>query len=613
MFPAHFEGTLRRWAQWALPYVAFAFVVLGIKLLVIQQYGNATPYWDQWDAEADHLYRPWIEGSLRWHDLFVPHNEHRIVTTRILALLLFEMNGRVWDPRLQMVVNAGLHVLALLVLVYSLRQSCPERAGVLLFSFACIVFSIPYGWENLLAGFQSQFYFLLLFSFGFLWCTVQYGLSGKLRFLVGMVSCAVLSFFSLASGALTIAAGVGVLGAQWMRGVQKNNTTIGLMLFLFILFIVAIVLTPTISGHAVLKAKSFSDYVDALLQVTSWPAKPVFGIFIYTPMLVFIVWQLVNWRVSQHTAWFAFAMCLWSICQILAISYGRTVGILSSRYLDVFSIGLITNFVCILILRDNCKSWENLIKCFLIFWLLIVIHGFTKITPHAISDVQEKQYTGGEQEKNIRAYLTSGDFAHLEHKPFLHIPYPNAERLKNLLDNKTIKAFLPSNLVQPLSPSHVEVSGLILDTAGYYPTTPALQMGRTYGTYTSQGDAAQGIIRLDFDNTNSSMVYSFLVSGYPTQPGMRLAVKDALGHTSRIRPDHDPKESWESFYLAIRHGAFSVFLEDRSASSWVAMSSPIPEGRLAVQRKFLLRSHRYVLTLGVVLLLMMVGGVGVPL
>ena len=292
------------------------------------------------------------------------------------------------------------------------------------------------------------------------------------------------------------------------------------------------------------------------------------------PMLVFMVWQVLHRRVSQHMTWFVFAMCLWVIGQILSIGYGRAVGVLSSRYLDVFSIGLLTNFVCILILRYVCKAWGNFFKYFSIFWLLFVMYGFSRIIPNIMSDLQEKRYHGGEQERNVRAYLTSGDFSHLENKPFLHIPYPNAERLKTLLDNKIIKLFLPGNLAQPLSPSHVEVSGLVLDTGGYYPTTPTLQMGKTYGTYNSQGDISQGVIRLDFDNKTSSRVYGFLISGYPTQPGMGLYVRNNLGHTYRIHPDHDPKEAWENFYLPISKGVFSVFLEDRSPSSWVAIRSP---------------------------------------
>jgi len=421
----------------------------------------------------------------------------------------------------------------------------------------------------------------------------------------------VLSFFSLASGALTIAAGIGVLGAQRMRGVPRNKTAIGLILFLFTSFIVAVALTPTISEHAVLKAKSFVSYIPAVWKAMAWPVKPVFGIFMYMPMLVFMVWQLCNRTISRRMFWFVFAMCLWVVGQILSIGYGRAVGVLSSRYLDIFSIGLIVNFVCILILRDACKVLANFFKYFSIFWLLLVVNGFSGTIPNTIADLQEKRYTGGEQEKNVRAYLASGDFSYLENKPFLHIPYPSAERLKTLLDNEVIKTFLPGNLAQPLAPSHIEVSGLVLDTAGYYPATSALPMGLTYGTYNSQGSIAQGIIRLDFDNKTSAKVYRFLISGYPTQPGMSISVKDALSRTYTIQPNHDPKESWEKFYLSIRHGKFSVFLEDRSSSSWIAIRSPIQEGRMAAQREFILLSSRYFLTLGVALLLMIFGRFGV--
>jgi hypothetical protein len=53
MFPAQLEETMRKWGQRALLYVAFVLVVFGVKLLVINYFGNATPCWDQWDAEAD--------------------------------------------------------------------------------------------------------------------------------------------------------------------------------------------------------------------------------------------------------------------------------------------------------------------------------------------------------------------------------------------------------------------------------------------------------------------------------------------------------------------------------------------------------------------------------
>ena len=60
---------------------AFAAMLLGAKFWLIGPYGNATPYWDQWDAEAANLYKPLLEGTLGWADLLVPQNEHHVLMT----------------------------------------------------------------------------------------------------------------------------------------------------------------------------------------------------------------------------------------------------------------------------------------------------------------------------------------------------------------------------------------------------------------------------------------------------------------------------------------------------------------------------------------------------
>src|SRR5436190_20770827 len=98
-----------------LCYLAFSFLFLGFKFAQIHFYGNATPFWDQWDAEAATLYKYWFDGTLNFKYLVENHNEHRILTTRLLALVLIILN-KLWNPLLQMVVNAGLHLMAVLLL-----------------------------------------------------------------------------------------------------------------------------------------------------------------------------------------------------------------------------------------------------------------------------------------------------------------------------------------------------------------------------------------------------------------------------------------------------------------------------------------------------------------
>src|SRR5215471_14443296 len=90
-----------------LSALALFLVVLGAHWWLIGEYGTDVPWLDQWDAEPG-LYQSWQTGTLNIHAWFAPHNEHRIFFTRVLALGLFLLN-RQWDPRLQMVVNAGLY------------------------------------------------------------------------------------------------------------------------------------------------------------------------------------------------------------------------------------------------------------------------------------------------------------------------------------------------------------------------------------------------------------------------------------------------------------------------------------------------------------------------
>ena len=91
-------------------------MLYGSKLWVIGAYGNATPFWDQWPGEASFLYHPLVAGTFDWTRFFEPANEHRIVTTRLLEVGLLKLNG-IWNPLLEMVVNAALHVLTICLLI----------------------------------------------------------------------------------------------------------------------------------------------------------------------------------------------------------------------------------------------------------------------------------------------------------------------------------------------------------------------------------------------------------------------------------------------------------------------------------------------------------------
>src|SRR5262249_55217188 len=136
-------------------------VVFSAKLLFLGSYHVTVPYWDEWVMGAD-LFRPYHDCSLGWSQMFRLHNEHRVFFTRLLSLALLVVDGQ-WDPRLQQVVDAAIHALTAGVLAAMLWRASGRRHLLTLLGVCVVTFALPFSWENTLLGFQSQFYFQLLF------------------------------------------------------------------------------------------------------------------------------------------------------------------------------------------------------------------------------------------------------------------------------------------------------------------------------------------------------------------------------------------------------------------------------------------------------------------
>ena len=152
----------------ALWLTVLFLVVFTAKLQFMHQHPVKVPFWDQWDAEAGAVLIPFSECGLSWRAMFRPHNEHRVFFTRLHALDLVLANGQ-WDPRVQQVCNAALHSV-IAVLVAMMFWLAGNRQHLDLIVLVCaITFALPFAWQNTIFGFQSPFYFLVLFSVLALW------------------------------------------------------------------------------------------------------------------------------------------------------------------------------------------------------------------------------------------------------------------------------------------------------------------------------------------------------------------------------------------------------------------------------------------------------------
>lgn len=432
----------------------FVLLFLGVRWLIISAYGNPTPFWDQWDAEADRLYRPWILGELRFVDLFAPHNEHRILWTRLLALLELHLNGGIWNPVLQMMVNALLHG-AVLCMFYMLLVDCiPEKKGNrLLWMFLPTL--LPLGWENLLAGFQSLFYFLLLFSLLAIHGLVQARLFGPVWWLG--FGCAVAAYFSMASGFLCAMAVATVYGLRWIR-VERSWRLPAAVFLLLIVSVAAYLAIPHLPYHAPLKAAGTRDFLMALSRGLAFPYTDhgLLAMLLQLPSFILAVYLLRGrLKPEQDRGLFVvIALLVWLYLQAAATAYGRGADGAgpASRYLDTLVLFLPVNMAAwgwvLSVNRTRWLAWLSRA------WMLAALAGCVAamLPPSRVSSadtmgaMKQRAAAMEVQMENVKLYLANGDREFLRRLPFFTIPYPSADRLADLLDDQAIRSILPDAL-----------------------------------------------------------------------------------------------------------------------------------------------------------------------
>jgi len=603
-----------RFAQW-LQFVAFAAILLGLKLWLVHSYGNEVPYWDQWDAEAALLYQPLLRGELSWLQLFSPHNEHRILTTRLLGLLLLQING-LWSPLLEMVVNALLHILALGTAVWLMSKAANKQSFAALLLFTLLLFGIPFGWENTLAGFQAQFYFVLLFSVLSIWWLVTAQAWSRWWWLG--VASAVTAYFSLASGVFALAAASLILLVRFVL-VSRDKRELAGAVLLLALFLAGVSTTPVLAQHAQLKAVDATHFFKALSVVLSWPFQIspeaitaasdwssledwLLVMVRNLPAAVLVCCVIWKQPLRSNPVWFLVSLAVWFGGQAAAVAYGRANDVLSSRYLDLHAMGVLVNFAALVAI---CTMSQLRLRVVAVaggcLWILATVGALGNTAGRGLSAaLMDKRDTAFVQESNVKKYLVDKDIVEFRAVPFLKLPYPDPDRLAGLLGSPETRSVLPKNLQLPLQPVQVEpIAGAAFERGGAFVSVPACQCD-FWGSYGIAGDAAVGETRLSYDPSTApartGRVFMLKIAGYPRAGRIEIIQG---GTTKRLRFTQDPGEAWVERYISVRPGEpFVVRLVDESPTRWLAVSQPVPAGRFDSWVSALLRSYGIFFAIG---------------
>lgn len=361
---------------WRLALGACAISIFATKVLLIAYAAPRVPFLDQWNGIGKDLFVPLLSGNLAMTDLWRIHNEHPLILTRLQSLILYFVNDRHWDPLLEIVVNAQLHIITFLGLIAIFKSFYKSHWQWWLLASFLIVWISPHAYENTLWGFQNTFYYLLGFSFASLYFLIVGKPFGKLWFLG--VLFAALAIISQRSGLLApLCAGLAI-GARSFQS-SFNRRDIFASIFLLASASAVMVLIPS-NTNASLKASNFEEFFGALGTAFAWPwfKSPWLAGFMLIPLFVWFETSASRLSALKEKDFFLLAAWLFIGGNIVAIAWFRCrdVCYLTSRHSEIIALVVplgVASWASAIDTRKNACSW--FFKSTAIIWGILVISG----------------------------------------------------------------------------------------------------------------------------------------------------------------------------------------------------------------------------------------------
>jgi hypothetical protein len=595
--------------------VCLFLLIAGAKWAIFDQFGSPMPDWDQWDAEGSELLIPWFDQDHFVTHLFNPHNEHRVVVTKLHALGLALLNGQ-WDSRLEAVTNATLHALLGVTLwLASCRWTArPWRAPFFLLCAA--LFGLPIAWQNVLGGFHSQQYWLLGLSFAAI-VTLPFARPWSSMWWVGAVA-ALLALGSMGSGLLASAVVLTVLAWRMGRREASFSSTWPTLTIAALAVGVGVVTRVAPAWHEKLKVTTLHDFVFSIVHSLQWPLREQD----WAAGLMWAPWCLAAWRVVRtaptetmdvlrsRAGETIVALGGWVLVQVFATAYARGAGAdyPASRYMDTLAFGAFANALALVWLlsappRRSAggvriavpRRHTALLSAIGMVWLLTLSIGVYNllhdIVQHELRDAR-KYYT--QAEGHMRRYLATNDGRQLAHGD---IPFPSAEELIARLAHPRLRAMMPAPIRAPLTLSAAAGStGFAANDArfadpeqpprtGLSPETAPLDAAITWGSFGTGGTAAMGVWRSGPLMAALAGYLKFEVAGHvaPGSRGVSLQLRDASNDAllADVRPTRVPGNNWRAAYVRTPTQPFVIVAEDRDDNEWLAFSGPTEMGELS--------------------------------
>jgi hypothetical protein len=191
-----------------------------------------------------------------------------------------------------------------------------------------------------------------------------------------------------------------------------------------------------------------------LLGNLAWPFinQPAMLLVTALPLAITAVKYFKSDFKDPRAAEFILTFGFWGFLQAAALAYARMHLGSSSRYMDTLSVFPLASLASLLILGESAdyrRLSRPLMNLLAVVWIGWLFWGMWQISWTTMGGRQVEYYmqfsrrTGLIQERNVRAFVATGDPSHLMNKQLWDIPYPEAGGLMTLLRDPTLQKIMP--------------------------------------------------------------------------------------------------------------------------------------------------------------------------
>ncbi|HWY78007.1 MAG TPA: hypothetical protein VN281_20500 [Verrucomicrobiae bacterium] len=603
--PVKSSGRCRIHLIWA---ISLFLLGLAMKLALIQRCENSLPFYDQWVAEGVDIYIPFFEHHLSLADMFRASNEHRVFWTRVYDLGLLLLNGQ-WDSQVQIVANAIIHCAILSGFGWLMAGLLGTRTWPFIGLPLLLALALPYAWENTLWGFQSQFYFLILFSFlmiRLLGSNQPWSPRWRLGVLVAFVG-----LFSMASGFLATVAVAGIVMIEIFRTPTIWKRQAPTLVVCGLVTVAGLLLKVDVPRHSDLKAHSLRDFVVALGEYFAWPNQQTVWLapLNLSPFVLLGFLYLRSRGDKRPAEQMVLGVGLWVLLQDLACAYARGGNAMApaSRYMDTCSFLLIVNCLSIILIFNRYRHRLPFAPAWLgvcAIWVVVAGVGLWLITVNGCkSPLQSWIAWQRERTRTTRAFVATDNEQCFNIPDRFGIPFPNLTALTYLLRAPAIRTILPASVREPLMVVHNQTGVMGFVTNGCNLNVPDPPTETSWGSFSGLGVQTRRAFE-SMPIEKSALPYlEISVAGDLGKPDLSLILEDQVtGKTTPVSPPRTPGKEWLSVYVRAPAHQFRIVARDGSSTGWFAFKAPREVGWLSYWAMNLISAWKGILAAGLVCL-----------